>query len=108
MLGQGFVSAAAIAASVLFILSLGGLSNQEKAKRAVWYGIVAPAHTPRAIIERLNSEIVAAVKSNDINDRLIREAVIPGGTTPEAFAAFLKTEMAKWGKVVKDSGAKAE
>ncbi|APX93820.1 NAD(P) transhydrogenase subunit beta [Halomonas sp. 1513] len=40
MLGQGFVSAAAIAASVLFILSLGGLSNQEKAKRAVWYGIV--------------------------------------------------------------------
>jgi H+-translocating NAD(P) transhydrogenase subunit beta len=40
MLGQGFVSAAAIAASVLFVLSLGGLSNQEKAKRAVWYGIV--------------------------------------------------------------------
>ncbi len=40
MLSQGFVSAAAIAASVLFILSLGGLSNQEKAKRAVWYGIV--------------------------------------------------------------------
>ena len=40
MLEQGFVSAAAIAASVLFILSLGGLSNQEKAKRAVWYGIV--------------------------------------------------------------------
>ncbi|MGM0535781.1 MAG: NAD(P)(+) transhydrogenase (Re/Si-specific) subunit beta [Pseudomonadota bacterium] len=43
MLGQGFVSAAAIAASVLFILSLGGLSNQEKAKRAVWYGIVGMA-----------------------------------------------------------------
>lgn len=43
MLSQGFVSAAAIAASVLFILSLGGLSNQEKAKRAVWYGIVGMA-----------------------------------------------------------------
>jgi H+-translocating NAD(P) transhydrogenase subunit beta len=43
MLGQGFVSAAAIAASVLFVLSLGGLSNQEKAKRAVWYGIVGMA-----------------------------------------------------------------
>ncbi len=43
MLGQQFVSAAAIAASVLFILSLGGLSNQEKAKRAVWYGIVGMA-----------------------------------------------------------------
>ncbi|MWJ28385.1 Re/Si-specific NAD(P)(+) transhydrogenase subunit beta [Halomonas sp. ZH2S] len=43
MLGQGFVSAAAIAASILFILSLGGLSNQEKAKRAVWYGIVGMA-----------------------------------------------------------------
>lgn len=43
MLGQGFVSAASIAASVLFILSLGGLSNQEKAKRAVWYGIVGMA-----------------------------------------------------------------
>ncbi|MDN3558028.1 NAD(P)(+) transhydrogenase (Re/Si-specific) subunit beta [Halomonas maura] len=43
MLGQGFVSAASIAASVLFILSLGGLSNQEKAKRAVWYGIIGMA-----------------------------------------------------------------
>ncbi|MCP1367954.1 NAD(P)(+) transhydrogenase (Re/Si-specific) subunit beta, partial [Halomonas sp. BBD48] len=43
MLGQEFVSAAAIAASVLFILSLGGLSNQEKAKRAVWYGIAGMA-----------------------------------------------------------------
>jgi H+-translocating NAD(P) transhydrogenase subunit beta len=43
MLSQGFVSAAAIAASVLFILSLGGLSNQEKAKRAVWYGIIGMA-----------------------------------------------------------------
>ena len=43
MLGQGFVAAAAIAASVLFVLSLGGLSNQEKAKRAVWYGIVGMA-----------------------------------------------------------------
>ncbi|WP_026037983.1 NAD(P)(+) transhydrogenase (Re/Si-specific) subunit beta [Halomonas sp. KM-1] len=43
MLGQGFVSAAAIAASILFVLSLGGLSNQEKAKRAVWYGIVGMA-----------------------------------------------------------------
>ena len=43
MLGQGFVAAAAISASVLFILSLGGLSNQEKAKRAVWYGIVGMA-----------------------------------------------------------------
>ena len=43
MLGQQFVTAAAIAASVLFILSLGGLSNQEKAKRAVWYGIAGMA-----------------------------------------------------------------
>ena len=68
-----------------------------------WYGIVAPAHTPRAIIERLNSEIVAAVKSSDINDRLVKEAVIPGGTTPDAFASHIKAEYERMGRVIREA-----
>ena len=68
-----------------------------------WLGIIAPAGTPAAIIERLNSEIVAAVKSNDINDRLIREAVIPGGTTPDAFASHIKAEYERMGRVIREA-----
>jgi len=71
-----------------------------------WYGILAPAGTPRAIVDRLNQEIVAAVRSKEIQDRLLSEAVIPVGSTPEAFAAHISTELARAGKVVKESGAK--
>jgi tripartite-type tricarboxylate transporter receptor subunit TctC len=65
-----------------------------------WYGIAAPANTPRPIIERLNKEIVAAVKSSDIQERLIKEAVIPSGNSPEAFAALIKAEFERTARVI--------
>ncbi len=71
-----------------------------------WYGILAPAGTPRPIVDRLNREIVAAVKSREIQDRLLSEAVIPVGSTPEAFAEHISKELARAAKVVKESGAK--
>ena len=71
-----------------------------------WYGILAPAGTSRAIVDRLNREIVAAVKSQEIQDRLQSEAVIPIGSTPEAFGAHISKELARAAKVVKESGAK--
>jgi tripartite-type tricarboxylate transporter receptor subunit TctC len=71
-----------------------------------WYGILAPAGTPRPVIDRLNREIVAAVKSQEIHDRLVSEAVIPIGGTPEQFAAYISKEYSRAAKVIKESGAK--
>ena len=71
-----------------------------------WYGIVAPASTPRPIIDRLNKEIVAATKSQEVQDRLVSEAVIPVGGSPEEFAAHIRKELARAAKVVKESGAR--
>lgn len=68
-----------------------------------WYGIVLPAHTPRPIIDRLHKEVVTIVRSPDINARLVEEAVIPVGSTPEEFASYIKREIARWGKVVQQA-----
>ena len=73
-----------------------------------WYGISAPAGTPRPIIDVLNREIVAATKSPDITQRLTEEAVLAVGSTPEQFAAHIKKEYARISKVVKESGAQFE
>jgi len=71
-----------------------------------WYGILAPAGTPRPIVDRLNREIVASVKSQEIQERLVNEAVIPIGGTPEEFSAHIAKEFARAARVIKESGAK--
>jgi len=71
-----------------------------------WYGILAPAGTPRAVIDRLNREIVAAVNTHEIHDRLVGEAVIPIGSSPEQFAAHISKEYARAARVIKESGAR--
>lgn len=71
-----------------------------------WYGISAPAGTPRAIIDLLNQEIVAAVRAPDITDKLVAEAVIPVGSSPAEFATHIQKEFARIGQVIKSSGAK--
>jgi tripartite-type tricarboxylate transporter receptor subunit TctC len=73
-----------------------------------WHGMLAPAKVPRDIIARLNREIVAILDKPDVRDALLSEGgdITPG--TPEQFAAFLKSELAKWAKVVKEAGITAE
>lgn len=71
-----------------------------------WYGISAPAGTPRAIIDLLNQEIVAAVRAPDITDKLVAEAVIPVGSSPAEFSTHIHKEFARIGQVIKSSGAK--
>ncbi len=65
-----------------------------------WYGIVAPAKTPRPIIERLSREIATATRSAEISRRLVDEAVIPIGSTAEEFDAHIRRELARWAKVI--------
>lgn len=71
-----------------------------------WYGILVPAGTPAAIIQRLNTEIVKAVKAPEVRNRLAGEGAEPIGSTPEEFAAHIKAEMARLGKVIRDAKLK--
>ena len=73
-----------------------------------WYGVVAPAGTPREILNRLSAGIAKATKTPDMQQRFADLGATPVGNTPEEFAAFIKREGAKWAKAVKDSGAKVE
>jgi tripartite-type tricarboxylate transporter receptor subunit TctC len=66
-----------------------------------WYGLLAPAATPAPIIARLNSESNRFLKSKEFAERLAADGAEPAGGTPEAFAAFLRAEIAKWAAVVK-------
>ena len=73
-----------------------------------WIGIAAPKGTPRPILDKLNAEVARIVTSTDVKDRLGAIAVTPVGDSRAEFEAFIKSEMAKWGKAVKESGAKAD
>ena len=73
-----------------------------------WQGVVVPAGTPRAIVNRLHNEIAKALQSADVSQRLIAEGTTPGGITPDAFAAYIKSEITQWAKVVKIAGARAD
>ncbi len=86
-------------------LAESGLAGYEA---SVWYGIVAPAKTPRAIIVRLNTEINKILQDPDTRQKLLTNDFEPAGSTPEQFGAYIKAEAAKWGKVVKSSGAKSD
>jgi tripartite-type tricarboxylate transporter receptor subunit TctC len=73
-----------------------------------FFGMSAPAKTPRAILERLHSETVRALKSPDVRDKLVGLGADPVGNTMEQYAAFMQNEIAKWAKVIKAAGIKAD
>ena len=73
-----------------------------------WFGVLAPAKTPPAIVTRLNEEMVKALRNPLLRERLAREGVDVVGNTPPEFAAFIRAEMQQWSKAVKESGAKVE
>ena len=73
-----------------------------------WYGVLAPAGTPKPVVIRLHDEIVRVLKMPDVKERLENVGFELVGGTPEAFGAYIKTEIQKWAKVVKASGIKAE
>jgi tripartite-type tricarboxylate transporter receptor subunit TctC len=73
-----------------------------------WYGIVVQAKTPRPIINRLNADVNKILAMPEIKTLLFNQGLDVAGGTPEKFAAYMKSERAKWAKVIKESGAKAE
>ncbi len=73
-----------------------------------FYGISAPARTPRPVLERLHGETLRALNSAEVSKRLKALGADPVGNTPEQYTAFMQNEIAKWGKVIQAAGIKAE
>ena len=73
-----------------------------------WYGLMVPANTPRAIINRLNAETVKVLNMPEVKTFLFNQGLDAAPSTPEEFGAYIRSERAKWAKIVKASGAKAE
>ena len=74
----------------------------------LWYGFFAPGGTPREIVEQLSKEVVAILGLSEVRDSLRQQGAEPAGNSPEEFAGHVKSEIAKWAKVVKISGARAD
>jgi len=75
---------------------------------SAWYGVLAPAGTPAAIVTRLHGELMAALRTPELKDKLIAQGLEPASMTPEEFSALIVTELAKWAKVVAAAGVKNE
>ena len=73
-----------------------------------WFGVVMPAGTPPDIIGRMNAELVAALKRQEIRERVVAAGAEPAPSTPEEFGALIRSEIGKWAEVVKASGAKLD
>ena len=75
---------------------------------STWGGVLAPAGTPKAVVNKLNAEMNKALSSPDVKQRLQEAGIEPGGGTPQHFSDFIQSEMVKWAKVAKDAGIQAE
>jgi tripartite-type tricarboxylate transporter receptor subunit TctC len=74
----------------------------------VWFGVVAPAGTPRNVLERLNAEVNRVLALPEVKRRFAEQGVRTIGGTPEEFAAYLKSQMTRWAKVVQEAGVRIE
>ena len=73
-----------------------------------WFGLLVPALTPKPVIDRLLADTRAALKSPEVNQSLVSQGAEPGGSSPAEFAAYFRSEIRKWGGVIKSAGIKLE
>jgi tripartite-type tricarboxylate transporter receptor subunit TctC len=74
----------------------------------VWYAVLAPTGTPRDLVDRLNRELIGVLKRPDYSRLLLEAAIDPVGSTPEELAAYIRSEIGKWAKVVKDANVRVD
>jgi tripartite-type tricarboxylate transporter receptor subunit TctC len=83
-------------------------SGIEGADVLIWYGVVAPAATPKEVIARLNREIVKIMSLPDMREKFSQQGVDPASSTPDEFAQLIRDEVARWAKVIRTAGIKLE
>ena len=114
---QGMVQAGKVRAlAVLADKRVGALPNVPTTAEAgvndfvvnVWFGILAPAATPREVVNRLNAELVKTVSAPDVRERFIGAGIEPASSTPEQFAAYVRRETARYAKVIREAGITVE
>jgi tripartite-type tricarboxylate transporter receptor subunit TctC len=86
-------------------ISEAGLPGYEATQ---WYGLLAPAQTPKDIVARLHAEATRALQQPEIKERFVADGADPVGNTPEEFRHYIQSEIAKWAKVARDAGIKPE
>jgi tripartite-type tricarboxylate transporter receptor subunit TctC len=74
----------------------------------IWYGVSGPAGIPRPLVNRINDALQKLLATGEVKERFAQQGALPTPTTPEQYTTFIKSEMAKWGPVVKASGAKVD
>jgi len=94
-----------IAPDIPTVAEAGGLPGYEA---TVWYGLLAPAGTPAPIVAKLNAEIERLLQQRDVHERLVSLGFEPTRNTPQDYLALIRSDVVKWGKVVRDSGAKVD
>ena len=82
-----------------------GYANTDAAN---WYALLAPAKTPKAVIDKLNKAVDAALADPVLHDKLVKTGATPVGGTPEALGTFMKAQYDKWGRVIQANGIKME
>ena len=85
-----------------------GVAGYAEAGSDLWFGVFAPAGTPREIVSRLNAELVRALGTPEVQERIKAQAYNVWTLEPDAFDAFVRTDYEKWGKIVQSSGVKAK
>jgi tripartite-type tricarboxylate transporter receptor subunit TctC len=78
------------------------------AQVSIWYGVVAPAGTPRDVIVRINREIVKVMQTPDVREKFAQQGIEPETSTPERFAQLIRDEYARWSKVIRTTGIRLE
>ena len=93
------------AATELPTISEAGVPGYEASN---WYGVAAPAGTPRAIIMRIHNDMAKAIATTDVKEKMLAQGMDAVSRTPDEFSAYIKSEIGKWAKVIKAAGVKQE
>ena len=89
-------------------LSIPEIVQLLESRATTWYGLLAPAGTPAVIIQRLNAASRTLLEDPEVKAQTAPQGVVLTPSTPDEFASFLRSEVALWAKVVKDTGVRAE
>ena len=84
------------------------VTSTVRAETDNWYGIVDPAKTPRAVIDRLNKEFSRALLIPENKEALLRSGLEAAPGTPDAFGKYMRSEYEKWGKLIREAGIRAQ